>query len=176
MKPADLRDIRLVLMDADGVLTDGRLYHLVDEAGELVELKGLDSQDGIALWWLASHGIRTGIISGRKSAGLAARAELLKMSFVVQGTVEKVPAFEKILAEARLQPRQAAFIGDDLPDVPLLRRAGLAVAVANARPEVKRAAHLVTRAPGGKGAVREVAERILKAQGLWKGILGHYEA
>lgn len=163
-------------MDADGVLTDGKLYHLVDKEGELIELKGVDTQDGMGLAWLAAHGIDTGVISGRSSDGLAARAKMLRMRWVVQGTVEKVPAWEKILAEAGVTADQAAFVGDDLTDLPLIRRAGLGVAVANARPEVKRRAHLVTRARGGAGALRELSELILKAQGRWKAIARGYGA
>jgi len=161
-------------MDVDGVLTDGRLFHLVDQGGRLVELKGLDSQDGLALAWLARRGIRTGIISGRSSEGVAARAKMLRMSFIVQGVTDKLPAFEAILREAGLQARQAAFIGDDLPDLPVLRRAGWAIAVRNARPELRRAAHTVTRAPGGRGAVREVVETLLRAQGHWAELLRQY--
>jgi 3-deoxy-D-manno-octulosonate 8-phosphate phosphatase (KDO 8-P phosphatase) len=163
-------------MDVDGVMTDGRLFHFLDTRGRLVELKGVSSQDGIALVWLKANGIRTGVISGRVSEGFRARARMLGMDYVVQGTTVKAPAFESILRRARLAPEQAAYIGDDLTDVPPMRRAGLAVAVANARPEVKAAAHYVTRAAGGAGAVREVAERLLKAQGLWDAVKRRYEA
>lgn len=163
-------------MDADGVMTDGRLYHLVDARGRLEELKGVDTQDGIALAWLADNGIQTGLISGRSSRGLAARARMLRMRFVVQGTTDKLPAFARILARARLKPEQAAFMGDDLPDLPVLRRAGWAVAPANARPEIKRAVHRVTRARGGRGAIREAAETLLKAQGRWRALAARYGA
>lgn len=163
-------------MDVDGVLSDGKLYHLVDEKGGLIELKGLDTQDGLGLVWLATHGIRTGVISGRRSDGLAARAKMLRMSYIVQGTVEKVPAWERILRQAGVSDKEAAFVGDDLPDLPLLKRAGLGVAVANARPELKKTARYITRAPGGSGALREVAELILKAQGRWKAISQGYGA
>ncbi|MBI3298303.1 MAG: HAD hydrolase family protein [Elusimicrobia bacterium] len=157
-------------MDVDGVLTDGKLYHLVDKKGELVELKGVDTQDGLGLVWLATHGVKTGVISGRSSEGLAARAKMLRMSYIVQGQVEKVASWERILREAGLREDQAAFIGDDLPDLPLIKRAGFGVAVANARPELKKAARFVTKARGGDGALREVAELILKAQGSWGAI------
>jgi 3-deoxy-D-manno-octulosonate 8-phosphate phosphatase (KDO 8-P phosphatase) len=170
------RRVRLLLMDVDGVLTDGRLYHFLDPSGALVETKGLHSQDGIALVWLSENGVRTGIISGRKSEGLAVRARMLKMSFVVQDTLEKAPAFQSILREAGLRPEEAAFIGDDLTDLPVMRLCGLGVAVANARPEVKRAARLRTRRSGGEGAVREVAELILKAQGSWPAVLKRFGA
>ncbi|MBI4424062.1 MAG: HAD hydrolase family protein [Elusimicrobia bacterium] len=162
-------------MDADGVLTDGRLYHFVDAAGSVVEFKATHSRDGIALAWLPGFGIRTGIISGRGSAGLAARARMLKMTFVIQETHFKAPAVEQLLAESGLQAAEAAFVGDDFHDVPAMRRVGLAVAVADARPEVRRAAHWVTRARGGAGALREVAELLLKAQGRWPEVLRRYE-
>ncbi|TPW20030.1 MAG: 3-deoxy-D-manno-octulosonate 8-phosphate phosphatase (KDO 8-P phosphatase) [Elusimicrobia bacterium] len=161
-------------MDVDGVLTDGKLYHLVDKAGELVELKGVDTQDGLGLAWLAQDGLKTGVISGRSSAGLAARARMLKMTHVVQGTLEKTAAWERILRQERAVDAEAAFIGDDLPDLPLVRRAGFGVAVANARPELKKAARYVTKAPGGAGALREVAELILKARGGWDRVAGKY--
>jgi len=160
----------------DGVLTDGKTYGFFDTAGRLVELKGCDTQDGIGLVWLVQSGIRTGVISGRTSKGLAARAKGLRMSFVVQGKVHKIPEFEKILRKTGLRPEETAFVGDDLQDIPLLRRVGWAVAVANARPEVKRAAHTVLRRPGGAGAIREAAEMLLKAQGHWKKILEGFEA
>ena len=171
-----LAGLKVVLMDVDGVLTDGKLYHMVDRAGELVELKGVDTQDGLGLAWLAQEGLKTGVISGRSSAGLAARARMLKMSHVVQGTLEKEAAWERILREEGASEAEAAFVGDDLPDLPLVRRAGFGVAVANARPEVKRAARYVTKAPGGGGALREVAELILKARGDWGRVAGKYGA
>lgn len=161
-------------MDVDGVLTDGKLYHLVDKAGELVELKGVDTQDGLGLAWLAQDGLKTGVISGRSSTGLAARARMLKMSHVVQGTLEKTAAWERILREEGASDAEAAFVGDDLPDLPLVRRAGFGVAVANARPELKKAARYVTKAAGGAGALREVAELILKARGGWSRVAGKY--
>ncbi|MDE2292050.1 MAG: HAD hydrolase family protein [Elusimicrobia bacterium] len=163
-------------MDVDGVLTDGKLYHMVDGQGRLVELKGLDTQDGLGLSWLAGRGVATGVISGRRSDGLAARARMLRMSYVVQGTLEKRPAFESILRRARVSEAETAFVGDDLTDLPLVKRAGVGVAVANARPEVKRAARYVTRASGGAGALREFAELVLKAKGLWDSVLRGYGA
>lgn len=167
--------IRLLLMDADGVLTDGRLYHFVDAGGTVVEFKATHSQDGMALAWLPACGIQTGVISGRSSAGLAARARMLKMSFIVQETHFKAPAVEKILAQARVAPAEAAFVGDDFHDVPAMRRVGLKIAVADARAEVRAAADWVTRSRGGSGALREVVELLLKAQGKWPEILRRYE-
>jgi len=165
------KKIRLLLMDVDGVLTDGRLYYLPSPDGSPQEVKAFDSQDGIALWLLKDYGIASGLISGRESTGVAARAKLLNITYVYQNHKVKLPIFLEILKTAGLQPAQVAFIGDDLTDIPVLNRCGLAVAVANARPEAKAAAHFVTRASGGGGAVREVCELLLKAQGSWSKVL-----
>ena len=167
--------IKLLLMDVDGVLTDGRIYNLPDPEGKMVETKGFDSQDGIGLHWLSWKGIRTGVISGRNSPATVERARQCNMTYVYQGHIEKIPILEEILAKAGVDRSEAAYIGDDFTDVPIMRRVGFAIATANARPEVKAAAHYVTRAPGGDGAVREAIELILKAQGLWGEILKHYE-
>jgi len=156
------------------VLTDGKLYHFFDAKDRFVEVKGVDTQDGIALAWLSQVGIETGIISGRKSRGLAQRAKILNMKHVVQGTVEKVPAFEKILKKLGLKPEEVAFMGDDLTDAPVMRLAGWSIAPANARPEIKRLADTVTKAKGGSGAMREAAEILLRARGDWKTILSRF--
>ena len=168
--------IRLLLMDVDGVLTDGKLLNVPDAAGNMVETKGFDSQDGIALQWMSWKGIATGLISGRVSPATAERAKQCKFRYVYQGHIEKIPILEEIMADAGLGKEQVAYIGDDLTDVVVMRRVGLAVATANARAEVKALAHHVTAAAGGSGAVREVIEMILKAQGLWDEILKKYEA
>ncbi|MCX5794157.1 MAG: HAD hydrolase family protein [Elusimicrobia bacterium] len=171
---ARLRRVRLVLMDVDGVLTDGRIFHLVDTKGRLVEFKGIHAQDSIGLSWLAQSGLKTGVISGRMSRGVAERMKLLKMAYVYQHRLDKKAVFDEICREARADPAEALYIGDDLPDLPVLRAAGVGVAVANARPEVRRAARWVTRRAGGDGAVREVAEALLKSQGLWAQVLGRF--
>ena len=168
--------IRLLLMDVDGVLTDGKLYNVPDPSGRMVETKGFDSQDGIALQWLSWKGIRTGLISGRVSPATEERARQCRFSYIYQGHIEKIPIFEEILRDAGVQRDEVAYIGDDLTDAVIMRRVGLAIATANARPEVKRLAHWVTANPGGHGAVREVAELLLKAQGHWEDILRKYEA
>jgi len=168
--------IRLLLMDVDGVLTDGKLLNVPDAAGNMVETKGFDSQDGIALQWMSWKGIATGLISGRVSPATAERAKQCKFRYVYQGHIEKIPILEQIMADAGLAKEQVAYIGDDLTDVVVMRRVGLAIATANARPEVKAQAHYVTAAPGGSGAVREAIELILKAQGFWEEILRKYEA
>jgi 3-deoxy-D-manno-octulosonate 8-phosphate phosphatase (KDO 8-P phosphatase) len=177
--PTDLNQlasrIKLLLMDVDGVLTDGRLYNVPGPDGQMVETKGFDSQDGIALQWLNWKGIKTGVISGRVSPATVERAKQTKITYVYQGHTEKIPIFEEILSDAKLEPSQVAYIGDDLTDAIVMRRVGLPVATANAREEVKRHACYVTSQPGGQGAVREVIELILKAQGLWDDILKKYE-
>jgi 3-deoxy-D-manno-octulosonate 8-phosphate phosphatase (KDO 8-P phosphatase) len=167
--------VKLLLMDVDGVLTNGKLYHFPDRDGNMVETKGFDSQDGIALQWMQWKGLRTGVISGRESLGTAERARQVKMNYVYQGHIEKIPILEKIMADGDLTADEIAYMGDDLTDVVVMRRVGLAIAVANARPEVKRAAHYVTEGSGGDGAVREAIELILDAQGFWAEILEKYE-
>ena len=168
--------IKLLLMDVDGVLTDGKLYNVPDRDGKMVETKGFDSQDGIALQWLNWKDVKTGVVSGRVSPATEERARQVKMTYVYQGHIEKVPILEQILADAKISASEVAYMGDDLTDVVILRRVGLAIATANAREEVKRAAHYITQAAGGRGAVREVAELLLKAQNRWEEILKHYQA
>jgi 3-deoxy-D-manno-octulosonate 8-phosphate phosphatase (KDO 8-P phosphatase) len=166
--------IRLLLMDVDGVLTDGKLYNVPGPEGN-IETKGFNSQDGIALQWLAWNGIQTGVISGRVSEAMEVRAAQVLMTYVYQGHIEKAPILEEILKRSGLELAQVAYAGDDLTDVPILRRAGLAFAPADARPEVKRCAHHITAAAGGAGAVREMVEILLQAQGYWDALLKKYE-
>jgi 3-deoxy-D-manno-octulosonate 8-phosphate phosphatase (KDO 8-P phosphatase) len=168
--------IKLLLMDVDGVLTDGKLYNVPDAEGKMVETKGFDSQDGIALQWLSWKGIKAGLISGRLSPATAERAKQCKFAYVYQGHIEKIPILEEIMADARIGKQEVAYIGDDLTDIVVMRRVGFAIATGNARPEVKRCAHYVTTQPGGQGAVREVVELLLSAQGHWQEILRKYEA
>jgi 3-deoxy-D-manno-octulosonate 8-phosphate phosphatase (KDO 8-P phosphatase) len=172
---ARLARVRVLLMDVDGVLTDGSLLNVPGPDGRLVETKAFHSQDGLALQWLAWHGIETGVISGRISAATAERGKQLQMRYIYQGHLEKIPILEEIAAKSGIPPAQMAYVGDDLTDIVILRRVGVGIAVANARPEVKRAAHWTTHAAGGHGAIREAAEAILKAQGHWPGILKKYE-
>ena len=167
--------IKLLLMDVDGVLTDGRLINVPAPDGSIFESKAFDSQDGIALQWLSWHGIATGVISGRVSPATTERARQVSMRYVYQGHIEKVPILQEILAQSGISADETAYAGDDLTDVVVMRRVGLGIATANARPEVKRAAHCVTTAPGGQGAVREIAEFLLRAQGRWSDILKKYE-
>ena len=167
--------IRLLLMDVDGVLTDGHLINVPAPDGKIFETKMFDSQDGIALQWLSWYKIQTGVISGRVSPATEERARQVKMTYVYQGHIEKIPILEEIVAKSGISLDQIAYAGDDLTDAIVMRRVGLAVATANAREEVKRVAHYTTQAPGGSGAIREVAELLLKAHGHWPELLRKYE-
>ena len=170
------RPIRLLLMDVDGVWTDGSIYHIPGHDGEIVEFKYSNAQDGMALRWAHEHGVKSGLISGRDAPGVTHRARMLGVTYIYQGHLEKNGPYEEICADAEVKDDQVAYIGDDLPDVPLIRRVGLGVAVANAREEVKRNADFVTGREGGSGAIREVIELILTAQGIWPQILLRYNA
>ena len=167
--------VKLLLMDCDGVLTDGRIYLLPDPAGGLFETKAFHSTDGIALHWAHAAGIEMGIISGRTSRAVEERARTGHMKYLYQGDTGKIPAFEEVLADSQLPPEQVGYIGDDLTDLPIMRRVGLAAAPSDSRPEVLEAAHFVTPAPGGGGAVRDVIELILKGQGRWSDVVAKYE-
>lgn len=162
--------IKLLLMDCDGVLTDGRIW-LFDD-GE--EQKGFHTRDGLAIDLLHRAGLRSGIISGRTSRAVETRARALGMSFVVQGHENKVQAFGDVLAQANVTNGEVAYIGDDLNDIPLIVQSGLGVAVADAALETREYAHYVTKALGGFGAVREVIELILKSQNRWDDLIKKY--
>src|ERR1051325_2317220 len=162
--------IKLLLLDCDGVLTDGRLWLL--ENGD--EHKSFNTKDGLRLTLLRRAGLRAGIISGRTSSALERRAKELGVEFLRQGNEQKVAAFEDVLRVAAVSEDEVAFVGDDLSDIPLMRRVELAVAVADAVEETRTAAHYITRAKGGKGAVREVIEIILKSQGHWQDLVEAY--
>jgi 3-deoxy-D-manno-octulosonate 8-phosphate phosphatase (KDO 8-P phosphatase) len=154
--------VRLVALDVDGVLTDGRLYY--GPHGEA--LKVFDVRDGHGIRMLLGHGIDVAILSSRSSDIVAARARELGIGRVFQGRSDKTEAWNQLLADAGIPATAAGFIGDDLPDLPVLAAAGLAATVADARDEVKAIAHWVTPQPGGRGAVRALAEFILRAQGV----------
>jgi 3-deoxy-D-manno-octulosonate 8-phosphate phosphatase (KDO 8-P phosphatase) len=160
--------IQLILMDVDGTMTDGGVTLLSQPDGSALEIKRFDAHDGQGLTLAHTAGIRTGCITGRESPALLRRAREMKMEFIYMKVPVKTPAYEEILQKAGLKDSAVAFIGDDLPDLPLLRRAGLAVAVGDAVPEVKKAAHYTTKALAGHGAVREAIELVLKAKGVWK--------
>ncbi|MBI2195315.1 MAG: HAD hydrolase family protein [Planctomycetes bacterium] len=165
-----LKKIRLVILDVDGVLTDGMLISHVDGS----ESKAFHVHDGAAIHYLHEGGLKTAIITGRASSVVQKRASELGIEEVYQGEFDKVKAYTRLRSKLSLEDEAMAYLGDDLPDIPVMKLAGLAVAVSNARPEVKAIAHYVTRLPGGGGAVREVAELILKAQGRWMSIVRHY--
>jgi len=170
-----LARVKLLLMDVDGVLTDGKIYNVPGPDGKPWETKAFDSQDGIGLHWLAWNGIATGVISGRESPATEVRAHQTKMRYIYQGHIEKIPIIDEIMADCGVTREEIAYIGDDFTDVVVMRRVGLAIATANASPEVKSVAHLVTARRGGEGAVREVVELLLQARGCWDAILRKYE-
>ena len=159
--------IKLILMDVDGTMTDGGVTLLSQSDGTALEIKTFDAHDGQGLTLARTAGLRTGCITGRESAALLRRAHEMKMEFIYMKQPVKMPAYEEILRKAGLPDSAVAYIGDDLPDIPLLRRAGLAVAVGDAVPEVKKAAHYTTKALAGHGAVREAIELVLHAKGIW---------
>jgi 3-deoxy-D-manno-octulosonate 8-phosphate phosphatase (KDO 8-P phosphatase) len=194
---ARARKIKLLLFDVDGVLTDGKLFifpappgvhqspleQSAEREGEgrfglrsesMIEAKGFHAHDGTSISLARLAGIKTGLITKRVSETVALRARDLKLEFVRQGIQDKGIAFEEIVKEAGLDLNQAAFVGDDVIDLPAMRAGGLAIAVKNARPEVKNEAHYVTPHAGGDGALRDAVEFILKAQGKWKQIVDEY--
>jgi 3-deoxy-D-manno-octulosonate 8-phosphate phosphatase (KDO 8-P phosphatase) len=159
--------IRVLLMDVDGTLTDGGVTLLSQADGTALEIKTFDAHDGQGLTLANTAGLRTGVITGRESPALLRRAREMKIEFVYQKQPQKIPAYEEILKKAGVPESAVAYVGDDLPDLPVMKRVGLAAAVGDAVPEVKRAAHYVAKAHAGRGAVREVIELILKSKGVW---------
>ncbi|MBZ0185211.1 MAG: HAD hydrolase family protein, partial [Candidatus Obscuribacterales bacterium] len=164
----------ILLMDVDGVLTDGRIYYVSDRDGKPCEFKGFDSQDGLGLLMLHEAGIKSGVISGRESIATAERARLLGITHVYQGFLEKEASFSEILSIEGIDAGAAAFVGDDFTDLPLMKKSGFACAVANARPELLEHADYVATRGGGRGAIREIVELILRAKGLWDQALAKY--
>jgi len=194
---ARARKIKLLLFDVDGVLTDGKLFIFPAPAGSqqsileqsarhggqggfglhslnMIEAKGFHAHDGTSISLARLAGIKTGLITKRISETVALRARDLKLEHVHQGVQDKRGCFEDILRQEGLQPEQAAFVGDDVIDLPAMRAGGLSIAVKNARAEVKAEAHYVTPHAGGEGALRDAVEFILKAQGKWKKIVDEY--
>jgi 3-deoxy-D-manno-octulosonate 8-phosphate phosphatase (KDO 8-P phosphatase) len=171
---ARARKIKLFLMDVDGTLTDGGVCLIsttaADGSGEPVvsEMKIFNAQDGQGLSLAHTMGIQTGFITGRSSPAVARRAAELKVPFVYLGQAKKTQAFEECMQRAGVTEEEVAYMGDDLPDIPLARRAGLAVCVAEGAPELAAICHFTTRRLAGRGAAREVVELILKAQGRWE--------
>ena len=159
--------IKLILMDVDGTMTDGGVTLQSQPDGTALEIKTFDAHDGQGLTLAHTAGLRTGCITGRESSALLRRAHEMKMEFIYMKIALKMPAYEEILAKAGVTDAEVAFIGDDLPDIPLLKRSGLAVAVGDAVADVKKVAHYTTKAHAGRGAVREAIELILKSKGIW---------
>jgi 3-deoxy-D-manno-octulosonate 8-phosphate phosphatase (KDO 8-P phosphatase) len=164
------RKVKLLILDCDGVLTDGRIILLPD--GD--ETKCFDVKDGHAMVMAQRAGLPIAIISGRKSSVVRARAKELGVAHLHEMAWVKKEPYEKILTEERLLDEEICYVGDDVVDIPLLKRAGLGVAVADAVEETKEHSHLVTERGGGRGAVREVIEFILKAQDKWDEALSRY--
>lgn len=164
------RLIKLIIMDCDGVMTDGRIILL--PGGD--EIKFFDVKDGHGIRMAVRAGLITGIITGRKSEVLRARARDLGVSHLYEHTHIKIQPYDEILVKEGLTDQEACYIGDDVTDIPLLRRVGLAIAVTDAVEEVKQFSHYITSHPGGRGAIREVIELILKSQGKWDDALERY--
>lgn len=162
--------IRLVIFDVDGVLTDGSLY-LGDDG---LEYKAFNSRDGHGMVMLQHSGVRLAVITGRTSNVVQMRMESLGISDVFQGYREKLPAYEELKQRLSLADETIAYVGDDVVDLPVMRRVGLAVAVADAQPQVRDLAHWCTAAPGGRGAAREVCEMIMEAQGTFEPMMSRY--
>jgi 3-deoxy-D-manno-octulosonate 8-phosphate phosphatase (KDO 8-P phosphatase) len=194
---ARAKKIKLLLFDVDGVLTDGKIFVFPAPAGaqqatqehaakyggqggfglvsqSLIEAKGFHAHDGTAISLARLAGIKTGLITKRISETVALRARDLKLDHVHQGIQDKLTVFEEILRQEAITSKEAAFVGDDVIDLPVMRNCGLAIAVANARVEVKKEAHYVTPHSGGDGALRDAVEYILKAQGKWKRVVSEY--
>jgi 3-deoxy-D-manno-octulosonate 8-phosphate phosphatase (KDO 8-P phosphatase) len=181
---ARARKIKLLLFDVDGVLTDGKLYFLppsgslpsasAPRTSSMVEFKGFHAHDGVAISLARIGGLKTGLITKRISETVAGRARDLKLEYVHQGVDDKRACFDEVVKNARLKPEEAAFVGDDVVDLSAMRAGGLAIAVKNARAEVKKDAHYTTPHSGGEGALRDAVEFILKAQGKWKRVVEEY--
>lgn len=177
------RRIKLLLMDVDGVLTDGRIYYVPDpgatgrgDAARFLETKTFHSRDGLGIRLAHEAGLRTGILSGRSSPVVRYRAKELGIHFVHEGAIEKLQPYRGILRAAGLRDEEVCYVGDDLVDLPILKRAGLAVGVADGHRLLRRYVHYWTRDPGGRGAVRETIELILGAQGKFRAVLDRYLA
>jgi 3-deoxy-D-manno-octulosonate 8-phosphate phosphatase (KDO 8-P phosphatase) len=168
------RKIKLLLMDCDGVLTDGRIYFLPMPDGSISETKCFDCQDGMALQWAYRNDIATGIISGRGGMAVKERARTAHMKYLFEGNTEKLPLLEEVMQDSGLHAEEIAYVGDDVTDIPLLKRVGLSAAPSNARPEVLDMVHWEIPSAGGSGAVRDVIELLLKAQGKWEAVWAHY--
>jgi len=166
-----IHKVKLLILDVDGVMTDGMI--IIDDAGS--ESKQFDVRDGHGLKLLMRCGIAVALLTGRRSRVVEHRAADLGITEVCQGVWNKAEAFSGILERSKLSPEETAYVGDDVVDIPLLKRVGFSVAVADAVPEARKVADYVTKRPGGRGAVREVCEMILTAQGRWGEVAARYE-
>src|SRR5713101_680632 len=162
------KKIQVLLMDVDGTMTDGSVALLSQPDGTALEIKTFDAHDGQGLTLAHTAGLRTGCITGRESSALVRRAHEMKMEFIYQKQPLKMPALEEIMQKAGVSESAIAYVGDDLPDLPIMRRVGLAIAVGDAVAQVKQTAHYVAKAHAGKGAIREAVELILKSKGIWE--------
>lgn len=160
--------IEVLLMDVDGTMTDGGVTLLSQTEDTALEIKTFDAHDGQGLSLARTAGLRTGCITGRQSSALLRRARELSMEFIYMKQPLKIPAYEEILQKTGAPESAVAYVGDDLPDLPIMRRVGLAIAVGDAVAEVKKAAHYTTQALAGHGAIREAVELILKSKGIWE--------
>jgi len=191
------RNIKLLLMDVDGVMTDGTLWFFPAPAGarqqtrkkagkfadaggyaissaSIIEAKGFNAHDGTGISLARLAGLKLGLITKRISDTVALRARDLRLDHIHQGIADKLTVFREILRQEKLSPEQAAYMGDDVIDLPIMRHCGLAIAVPNSRAEVLEAAHYVTEHPGGHGAVRDAVEFILKSQGVYQEVMEDY--
>lgn len=168
------RKIKLLLLDVDGVLTDGRIYYVPRPDGGMFETKTFHSRDGIGIRYARAAGLKVGIISGRGSDTVRYRAKELQLDFIEENTLKKIPPYKRIRQAAGVKDEEVCYVGDDLVDLPILKRAGLAVCVQNGHPMLRPHVHYVTKAPGGLGAIRETIEIILDAQGKLKPLVEGY--
>lgn len=159
------RRIKLLLMDCDGVLTDGRIYYLPHGRGGFVETKTFFARDGLGIRYAHLAGIKTGIISGRGAPVVRHRVKELGIHFLYEGALDKLGPYNEIMRKAGIQEEDVCYVGDDVVDLPILLRCGLAVGVGDSHPALKRHVHFMTHANGGRGAVRETIDLILDAQG-----------
>ncbi len=166
------RKIKILLLDVDGVLTDGRIIY--DSSGR--DMKFFDVHDGLGVYCLKKAGIKTILITAKGSRAISPRARDMQVEGVYENISPKTAALEKILKKYKVNTEEICFVGDDLVDLCLMKRVGLPIAVFNAAPEIKQSASYITLRHGGRGAVREVSELILKAQGRWEEIVGVYDS
>lgn len=177
--PAELVDrakkIKLLLMDCDGVLTDGLIYFLPGPDGSTTETKCFDTHDGIALAWAYKNGIETGMITGRGGFAVQERAKSAHMRYLYEGRTDKLPLLMEIVEDSGYALEEIAYVGDDITDLPILKRVGVSAAPSNSREEVLEAVHFKIPAAGGSGAIRETIELLLRAQSKWDAVWAMYD-